>query len=98
MIQYDFVEARFLVILSNFQTDSQLYIIYTFDQLFLWIVSNNDHIWPDIKWFWVIFEPTPTLPIFTFGQLCMRIGANNDYMILKNGIEHLKSKLGSYSK
>ena len=30
------------------------------------------------EWFWAMFEPTPTLPNFDFGQLCMWIGANND--------------------
>ena len=32
---------------------------------------------PD-EWFWAMFEPTWTWPNFTFGQLFMWIGANND--------------------
>ena len=34
------------------------------------------------KWFWAMFEPTPTLPNFTFDQLVMWIGANNDQIRL----------------
>ena len=40
--------------------------------------------WPDMtsygldKWFWEMFDPTPTWPNFEFGQLLMRSGAKND--------------------
>ena len=30
------------------------------------------------KWFWAMFELTPTWPNFTFGQLFMWSGENND--------------------
>ena len=30
------------------------------------------------EWFWAMFEPTWTLPNFTFGQLFMQIEANSD--------------------
>ena len=30
------------------------------------------------EWFWAMFEPTWTLPNFTFGQLFMLIEANSD--------------------
>ena len=34
------------------------------------------------EWFWAMFEPTWTWPNFTFGQLFMWIGANNDQIWL----------------
>ena len=34
------------------------------------------------EWFWAMFEPTWTLPNFSFGQLFMWIGANNDQIWL----------------
>ena len=37
------------------------------------------------EWFRAIFEPTPTWPNFTFGQLCIWIGANNDQIWLHIG-------------
>ena len=37
------------------------------------------------KWLWAMFEPTWTWPNFTFGQLCMRVGANNDPIWLSMG-------------
>ena len=37
------------------------------------------------EWFWEMFEPTPTWPEFTFGQLARCIGANNDQICLPRG-------------
>ena len=37
------------------------------------------------EWFWAMFEPTWTWPNFTFGQLFMWIGANNDQIWLPMG-------------
>ena len=37
------------------------------------------------EWFWAMFEPTWTLPNFTFGQLFMWIGDNNDQIWLPMG-------------
>ena len=37
------------------------------------------------EWFWAMFEPTWTWPNFTFGQLCMWIGANNGQRWLPMG-------------
>ena len=37
------------------------------------------------EWFWVMFEPTPTLPNLDFGQLFMWIGANDDQIWLPMG-------------
>ena len=34
------------------------------------------------EWFWATFEPAWTLPNFSFGQLFMWIGANNDQIWL----------------
>ena len=39
------------------------------------------------EWFWAMFEPTPTWPDFTFGQLCL-IGAikgKYDQIMLNRG-------------
>ena len=37
------------------------------------------------EWFWAMCEPTPTWPIFTFGQLFMWIGVSNDQIWLTLG-------------
>ena len=37
------------------------------------------------EWFWAMFEPTWTWPNFTFGQLFMWIGENNDQIGLPMG-------------
>ena len=37
------------------------------------------------EWFWAMFEPTWIWPNFTFGQLFMWIGANNDQIWLPMG-------------
>ena len=37
------------------------------------------------EWFWAMFESTWTWPNFTFGQLLMWIGANNDHIWLPMG-------------
>ena len=37
------------------------------------------------EWFWAMFEPTWTWPNFTFGQVFMWIGANNDQIWLPMG-------------
>ena len=37
------------------------------------------------EWFWAIFEPTPTWPNFTFGQLVMWIRVNKDHICLSMG-------------
>ena len=37
------------------------------------------------EWFWAMFEPTWIWPNFTFGQLFMWIGANNDKVWLPMG-------------
>ena len=34
------------------------------------------------EWFWGMFEPTSTWPNFTFGQLFLWIGVNNDQIWL----------------
>ena len=41
--------------------------------------------WLD-EWLWAMFEPTLTWPNFTFGQLFMWIGANNDQIWLPNPV------------
>ena len=37
------------------------------------------------EWFWTMFKPTWTWPNFTFGQLFMWIGVNNDHIGLPMG-------------
>ena len=37
------------------------------------------------EWFWAMFEPTWTWPNFTFGQLFMWFGSNNDQIWLPMG-------------
>ena len=37
------------------------------------------------EWFWAMFEPTPTLANFNFGQHFMRNGANNEQLGLPLG-------------
>ena len=37
------------------------------------------------EWLWAMLEPTLTSPNFTFGQLFIRIGANNDQIWLPMG-------------
>ena len=37
------------------------------------------------EWFWAMFESTWTWPNFTFGQVFMWIGANNDQIWLPMG-------------
>ena len=37
------------------------------------------------EWFWAMFEPTWSWPNFTFGQLFMWIGTNNDQIWLHMG-------------
>ena len=37
------------------------------------------------EWFWAMFEPTWTWPNFTFGQLFLWIGANNDQIMTSYG-------------
>ena len=52
------------------------------------------------EWFWAMFEPTWTWPNFTFGQLFMRIGANNDQtwlsMVYASDSEQCSSQLELY--
>ena len=77
------------VILSNVRTDLNL------TEFHFW---SNFHVnwgkqWPDMtsygldEWFWAMFEPTWTWPNFTFGQLFMWIGANNDQIWHPYGLD-----------
>ena len=50
------------------------------------IITKYDLIWAD-EWFWAMFEPTPTLSNFDFGQLSMWIGANNNQIWLPRGLK-----------
>ena len=45
------------------------------------IMTRYVFLWSRWEWFWTMFEPTWTWPNFTFGQLFMWIGANNDPII-----------------
>ena len=50
------------------------------------IITRYNLIWAN-EWFWAMFEPTPTLSNFDFGQLFMWIGANNDQIWLPRGLK-----------
>ena len=80
MIRYDFLWTRWLII-SNHLNLTYLHFLSTFH-------VNSGKWWPDMtsygldEWFWAMFKPTQTCPNFTFGQLFMWIGANNDQILL----------------
>ena len=86
MTRYYFIWARW-VILSNVRTDFNL------TEFHFWSTLHVDwgKIWSDMTsyglddWFWAMFEPTPTWPNSTFGQLFLWIGANNDQILLHMG-------------
>ena len=83
MTIYDFPWARW-VIPSNVWTDLNLTYFHVWSTLHV----NRGKLWPDMtsyrlyEWLRAMFGPIWTLPNFTFGQLFMWIGANNDQIRL----------------
>ena len=79
MTRYDFQEARW-VILSNVRTDYD----FTWFHFLQTFHMNLGKLWSDMtskrldELFWAMFEPTTTLPDFTFGHHFISSGANND--------------------
>ena len=57
---------------------------FTSGKLSMWIGANITSQRLN-EWFWAMFEPTPTWPDFTFGQLFICIGTNNDQILLPRG-------------
>ena len=88
MTRYDFLLAR-RVILSNVRTDSQLDLILlvNFACELGQIMTRYDCLGLD-EWFWAMFKPTPTLPIFRFWSTYhMNWGKEVDLLRKKSKVE-----------
>ena len=77
---YDFIWPRWFI-LSNVRIDSNL---VNFSCELGSIMTRYDFIWVN-KWFWTMFQPTPTWPNSDFGKLYMWIGSNNVQIWLPRG-------------